>query len=41
MITEEEEASFVKGCIASHNVAGLADKIYLAYVMEAIEAKTE
>jgi hypothetical protein len=39
MISEEEEASFVKGSVASHNVYGLADRLYLAHVMEAIGAK--
>ena len=40
-MTDDEEASFVRACTSSHNVAGLADKIYLAYVMQAIGAKTD
>lgn len=35
-ISEEDENSFVKGAVASHNVCGLADKLYLAHVLEAI-----
>ena len=35
-MTDEQEATFVKGAISSHNVCGLADKLYLAYVLEAI-----
>lgn len=41
MITEDEGASFMRGCMASHNVAGLADRLYLAHVLEAIGAKSD
>jgi hypothetical protein len=41
MLTEEDEACFVRGCVSSHNVTGLADRLYLPPVLEAIGAKTD
>jgi len=35
-MTDEQEATFIKGAISSHNVCGLGDTLYLAYVLEAI-----
>jgi hypothetical protein len=40
-MTDEEEASYIKGAVSSHNVYGLADKIYLAHVLEAIGVETD
>ena len=35
-MTDEEERSFVLGCIATHPVDGLSDSIYLQHVLASI-----
>jgi hypothetical protein len=40
-MTAESEASFVRGCIATHPVDGLSDRIYLQYVLASIGGEDE
>ena len=35
-MTAESEASFVRGCIATHPTVGLSDLIYLQHVLDSI-----
>jgi len=38
---EEEEASFVRGMVATHPTVGISDKIYLQHVLASIGVEDE
>jgi hypothetical protein len=35
-MSEEDEASYIRGSVATHPVAGLSDKLYLIHVLASI-----
>jgi hypothetical protein len=40
-MSDEEEASFVRGAVATHPTTGTSDKIYLQHVLASIGVEDE
>jgi hypothetical protein len=40
-MTDEEEASFVRGSVATHPTVGMSDRIYLQYILASIGGEKE